>query len=98
MADGEAADLENLIKSPGWLRVRRHTEQEWIEHIDQHLGHATNDTDDLLALQKLRQVIAAKRAAEAVLAWPAHRLAQLKAQVATEADRASEPPSRRGTL
>ena len=72
--DQEREDLDALTKSPGWLRLTQWARQEFAEQLAQHTEHAADGTDDLQALHKLRQVIAAKRAVELVLAWPATRI------------------------
>lgn len=73
----EKDDLENLLKSPGWLRVTEWADAEWTNQLGVHLRSAANDTNDLMALQKIRQVIAAKEAVERFLRRPHERLTQL---------------------
>lgn len=92
----EKEDLQTLITSPGWLRVVNYATQEWQEQIARHMETAANDTNDLMALQKMRQVIAAKKAVERLIAWPEERLRAMQAST----ERVMAPPSvsRRGTL
>jgi hypothetical protein len=92
----EAEDLDDLLRHPGWHRLRDHFRGYWTEQIEQQLAQAVNDTDDALAAGKMRQVIAAKRAVAALLEWPDDRLRQL-----ATAAKAREPlvtDSRRGRL
>lgn len=92
----ELDDLQNLIKSPGWLRVKAFGEGEWSDNITRHIGQAADDRDDVMALQKLRQVLAAQKAILRLLAWPEERIQALEQQTARE--RAPMTQSRRGTL
>lgn len=86
MTTTEREDLENLIKSPGWQRVQGWARTEWMENIARHTEVAANATNDTDALNKLRQVIAAKKAVELVIDWPDQRLKALAQQV-TQAER-----------
>lgn len=70
----ERDDFDNLLKSPGWLRLKMYAEEQWTGRLTQYLAQATGDRDDAIALQRLRQVIAAKEAVERLLAWPSERL------------------------
>lgn len=88
--------LTNLLKSPGWLYVGEYARKHWTDNIVQHVALASNDRDDVTALNKLRQIIAAQKAVEALLAWPAERIAKLEQTVAVE--RAPVSLSRRGGL
>jgi len=92
----EHEDLENLLKSPGWLRLGEYVRQTWGDQLSQYVTQATGDADDTMALNKLRQVVAAKNAVERLLAWPAERLRHLGDTVARE--RQPETFSRRGGL
>ena len=99
MSESEAGDLEQLVGSPGWQRVVRFVREEWDSGLETHLGQAANDRDDLMALQKLRQVLAAKRAVERMIAWPTERLATLQRETQAAHERESDRhPSRRGSL
>ena len=92
----EHEDLTNLLKSPGWLRVGEYARVHITEHLTQHIASAANDRDDVMALNKLRQVIAAQKAVEQLLAWPAERVAKLENVTARE--QAVPSLSRRGSL
>ena len=93
-------DLENLLKSPGWLLFQEHAQTEWQANINRHLETALNDTDDALAANKMRQVIAAKKAIDALLQWPKEKLQRLtqkdEAQALAQATVGWPEPSRRG--
>lgn len=92
----EQTDLDNLTKHPGWLRLKEHGIKEIDGRINTAVANAANDNDDVSALNKLRQCIAAKQALEGLLAWPESRLRAL-----TQADgRAATTTqlSRRGDL
>lgn len=92
----EQDDLENLLKSPGWLRLHAYVKETWGEQITQYVTQATSDSDDIMALNKLRQVVAAKNAVERLLAWPAERLRHLGDETARS--QAPVSLSRRGGL
>lgn len=92
----EQDDLENLLKSPGWLRLKENVTQTWGEQLAQYVTQATTEADDVMALNKLRQVVAAKTAVERLLAWPAERLRHLADGVERIVDRPGL--SRRGGL
>lgn len=97
MTEKEA--LENLLKSDGWLLITKWADDEWTAQLNLHLRSAANDTNDLMALQKIRQVIAAKEAVQRFIARPSERLQQLTH--AGQAHVAEDPYahlSRRGTL
>lgn len=93
----EMQDLDNLTKHPGWLRLVEHGRQEIEARLSLALNNAANERDDLVALQKLRQVVAAREALEALIAWP---LARLKVLANVEAARTTTTGqlSRRGDL
>lgn len=73
----EQTDLENLVKSPGWLRFQQAQDAHWQAALSKEIATAANDRDDLLALQKIRQIIAAQRAVQMALAWPQERIRAL---------------------
>lgn len=86
--------LQDLVKSPGWAWLCEQARQEWLHPFDQVML-AISDRDDSMALNKLRQVHAAKAAVEAMLAKPEARIRQLE-----EAEAAAQHLgySRRGAL
>ena len=75
----EKTDLEQLVKSPGWLRFVQAQDAYWADALSREVAGAANDRDDLIALQKIRQVIAAQRAVTAAVAWPQERIRALTA-------------------
>ena len=75
----EKEDLENLLKHPGWLRLKAYATKHWQDEITSHLRAAVNDNNDLAALAKMRQIIVAKDAVERLMAWPDERLANMRA-------------------
>lgn len=91
-------DLDNLLKSPGWHLFVEHATQEWTGNINRQLEVAVNDTNDAMAANKMRQVIAAKKAVDVLLQWPKERLARLQQKELDTAFAASGAvdPSRRG--
>lgn len=92
----ELEDLTNLLKSPGWLRVGEYVRQVYNDQIGRHVAQASDDRDDVVALNKLRQVVAAHKAVEQLLAWPAERIQKL--EEATAREHAAPSLSRRGGL
>lgn len=76
----ELSELENLLKSPGWVQFTAVQTRFWEQSLSQMMATAANDRDDNIALQKIRQVIAAQKAVQQSLAWPQERINQLKAQ------------------
>lgn len=73
----ELEDLTNLTKHPGWLRLTNHVREEWAVKLSRHVEVCANEVNDAIALQKLRQVIAAKKAVDGFMAWPEERLKTL---------------------
>lgn len=73
----EKEDLENLLKHPGWLRLKAYATKHWQDEIATHLRAAVNDNNDLSALAKMRQIIVAKDAVERLMQWPEERLTHI---------------------
>ena len=67
-------DIEDLMKSAGWTALRQWAQKEWAAQIQTHTENAANSADDVAALNKLRQVLAAKKAVDLVLEWPEREL------------------------
>lgn len=87
--------LEELLKHSGWLWLKEEARKEWEHPFAQTLA-AISDRDDNMALNKLRQIQAAKAAVETLLAKPEAKVRQL-----LEAEQQRTPHtdySRRGTL
>ncbi len=95
MADeAEQEDLEALIGSAGWSRVCTLAEQEWVQRERLGLTAALNDREATFALDKLRQIHAAKEAVTWFINLPRERLGILQRLTA----HGDALPSRRGTL
>ena len=67
-------DLENLVASPGWKWLEQRVKDHWTDHLASHVESAAADTDDALALSKLRQVVASHKAVRQVMNWPTEEL------------------------
>lgn len=80
----EPEDLDALLGHPGWLRLTAYAKKRWSDEVTTLLRGAVNDTNDAAALQKMRQIIVAKDAVEALLKWPEERLAELARKRETE--------------
>lgn len=92
----EKEDLDQFVRTQGWLRFCQYAEREWTERFSDHVRQAINDPNDVSALRKLQQVQVAKDAITALLKWPFERLQQLER---AEQGRAGDLPlSRRGSL
>ena len=76
----EYEDLDSLIGNAGWLRLKQWVENDFAAKMQHAMEQAANSTDDIDALNKLRQVLAAKKAVMLVLDWPQQRLNGLRAQ------------------
>lgn len=91
----EQRDLDNLLKHPGWLRAVEQGKRELEDRLSTAINNAANERNDVMALNLLRQVIAARQALETFIAWPASRLKVLQ-NAPTHA--AAPQLSRRGDL
>ncbi len=96
----EKEDLDALLTHPGWLRVDRYAREYWSGQISEMVAHAANDRDDTQALNKLRQIVAAKRAVESLLAWPKERIGQMERRAERSHETVTDfaGPTRRGSL
>lgn len=94
----EKEDLDQLVHSQGWLRVKAFASKEWSEQHEAHVRRAANEVNDAMAIQKLRQVIAAKEAIERLVQWPHERMRQLDAAEKSNETEQAQPLSRRGSL
>lgn len=94
--DSERNDWTDLVQSAGFQRLVQLAQKEWngpafVSLVDQLVDRA----DDMGALSRLRQMMAAKRAVERLLNLPRERLAQLDRRE----DAVKEPgQGRRGPL
>lgn len=94
--DQEREDLDALVKSPGWHRVKQWAKEDLAARMATATEGAANLTDDVAALNQLRQVIAAKRAVELALNWPDDRLRKLVSEAAGQERQAVVSMSRGG--
>ena len=94
----EREDLDQLLHSQGWLHLKQYADRYWGEQHEQHVRAAANELNDTTAIQKLRQVIAAKEAISNLLRWPAERLKALERAETGRIEAQAEPLSRRGSL
>lgn len=69
-------DLDHLIHSPGWLRFLAHVKQEWGTReggggirFEQATEKAANLTDDITAINQVRQITVARREIHNLIAW-----------------------------
>jgi hypothetical protein len=81
--------LEALLSSPGWQIVCEEAKKEWQSQLNDLQRKAVSDQDDMKALAKLRQVIAASDAVDWVLGLPDSLVKQLKQQ--EKVDRVAAP-------
>lgn len=72
--------LQQLLTSPGWKLFETAQSDYWREALLGAIAGAANDRDDLIALQKIRQIIAAQQAMQRALAWPTERLRKITEQ------------------
>ncbi len=68
--DQARRDLEDLLNHPGWQRVVQVELAWWQESLGAQLAACANDGDDVRALNKMRQLVAAKQAVERFIARP----------------------------
>jgi hypothetical protein len=94
MDDAKAA-WRDLKDSPGWALLVAHVSEEWQGPAFARLVEQLADKpSDVEALNKLRQVIAAKHAVERLLRVPEEQIAKL-----TRQEQADQPvQGRRGPL
>lgn len=78
-------DLENLLASPGWHWLEAKVKTHWSDQLAAHVRQAASEQDDLIAIAKLRQVVAAHTAVEQVLNWPRETLTSIKGETHKQA-------------
>jgi len=79
MSDQEREDLKDLLKHPGWLRLVTAEKAWWDENLGAQLAVCANDANDVAALNKMRQLVAAKQAVDRFIARPSEMLKRLEA-------------------
>ena len=92
-ADDEREMWTELTATKGWASLSLWASETWTALS---IAQAANDTDDVVALAKLRQVMAANRAVQMLLEHPKHRLKQIDEEIQKGKQMASY--SRRGGL
>ena len=90
---------QDLLNSPGWDLLVAHARAEWdgpafVSHVEQ----LADNPEDPIALSKLRQLLAAKRAVMRLLKAPEEQVAKLKRVDAPTLTLAELAQSRRGRL
>lgn len=71
--------LESLVRSPGWVCLSDIARREWAERERVGVKQViSKDGDD--AVEKLRQIVAAREAVEWTLRLPSEELARLRRQ------------------
>lgn len=103
--DSLREDLDHLVSSPGWTRFIDHVQKEWgtVENgggarFTLAARAAANDTDDLAALSKMRQVCFTQREVHNLISWVETTLKQTKKEDRELQPVAAKDWSRRGNL
>ena len=82
MTDNEIEDLDNLLKSPGWLRFTAHVREEWSVGFSRKVKGAIQKARE--ERRDLGEAVAAVDSASdevnAMLSWPQYRLTTLQAR------------------
>ena len=72
--------LKSLLASEGWRILCASARQEWTIRERNRFRVALSGTDDQVAVDKLRQIVAAREAVEWVLALPSEEVSRLTRQ------------------
>ena len=94
----EQEDLDQFVRSQGWLRFKQHADTEWGQRFQDLIKVAVSDRDDNMAMRRLQQVLVAKEAVEKLIQWPTERLAELERAEQIRLTAEHVPLSRRGSL
>jgi hypothetical protein len=75
----EQREWQDLLQTPGWVRLVAHARAEWdgpafVAQVEQ----LADNPEDPVALSKLRQLLAAKRAVMRLVQTPEEQVAKLK--------------------
>ncbi len=97
MADDQAlTDWQELRSSPGWSRLLAKVAEEWEGPVfTRNVEQLADNPTDATALSKLRQMMAAKRAVQALVKFPSEEIRRLKGLPVQDPD---APANRRGRL
>ena len=93
MTDDLREHLQDLLTHPGWMWLVEQELGHWQKEMSTYITQAVGEVNGELALQKLRQIVAAKQAVERAFARPRETLKTL-----TERPVTVHPFSRRGPL
>ena len=74
----ELQELDGLLQNPGWLRVRRWIEEEFLLRCLEDIEKAYEITDASERETRIMQIFAGKRTARTIVDWPEKRIARLK--------------------
>lgn len=75
MTNDEKDDLDALVASPGWARLKAYAQAEYGPLL---MTRVAEETDDAAALLKLRQARAVSGAITVLLEYPTRRLRELQ--------------------
>ena len=75
MTNDEKDDLDALVASPGWARLKAYAHAEYGPLL---MPRVAEETDDAAALLKLRQARAVSGAITVLLEYPHRRLRELQ--------------------
>jgi hypothetical protein len=78
--------LSSLIESDGWKKYREMVMTEIAGDFEEHITKALDSPDSILALDRMRQVAAVRKAGLRWLSLPKKRLDMLNQQASTERD------------
>ena len=95
----EQREWQDLMQTPGWTRLVAHARAEWdgpafVAQVEQ----LADNPEDPVALSKLRQLLAAKRAVQRLLNVPSEQISVTKRGTLAEVFAAEDITKRRGRL
>lgn len=91
--EGQIEALQNLQQHPGWHVFKEAVLHEIAGQFEDDITRALDTVDSTIALDRMRQVAAVRKAGLRWLKLPAEKLAQLKQQAQVEAQ--AQSPGRR---
>ena len=95
----EQAAWADLLQSPGWERLVAHARAEWEgPSFLAQVETLADNPQDPVALSKLRQLLAAKRAVQRLLNVPSEQISVTKRGTLAEVFAAEDITKRRGRL
>lgn len=72
----ERDELEDLLKSPGFAWLQAYARKTYDDQLADYVEAAANESDPI-AIDKLRQIAAARKAVRQLLEAPRQRISQL---------------------